>query len=414
MSKPRALFGLVLLAFGIAGFAVMQWRFQRIPDLLIQPDSLVVNQNAACGIELAGGVVCWGPTPATELGDLGEERFFQREGAVYFDGVDDATDLALTDTTACAARENGHVACWGSLGNLVDFTNVDSDPLLQWTTLGGSRWITDRGSAVPIAGLSDVAQIEGSRRNMCTRDTGGQIACTDESRTTPGAFDPIPQLHGAIDFRLSQHDVCALLADRSVACLPFDQQADAVQVLHRDAVWLDGGGSGTGLLCAGFADRAPGCWTNDYDEPHERKQFQASAFAGATGIFQRASNACAVFDGDTKCVDPQSRGLSATTDALDLISITGADEFVETGSSGLHWCASHADRTVTCAGSFGLGALGDAAGTHSSATPVTVATRTVPRRIRLLWTGVFATAALVGIGALWTSRRSRHASTVSS
>ncbi len=75
------------------------------------PLAIATGSVFACALREGGRVACWGSNVEGQLGQLHREPV---EGAVHVAGLEDAIAIAASSATACALRRSGEVVCWGS------------------------------------------------------------------------------------------------------------------------------------------------------------------------------------------------------------------------------------------------------------------------------------------------------------
>jgi alpha-tubulin suppressor-like RCC1 family protein len=124
-------------------------------------------------------------------------------------GAEGAVGLALTVRTGCALLGDGSVRCWGD----------------------GNHGVLGRDSvaatqvAVPIEGIADAVQVEGTRFAFCARRSDGAVLCWGDNAhgliAEPWAAEwgstPTVRLDDAIDVAVSTH-ACAVRRDGRVTC----------------------------------------------------------------------------------------------------------------------------------------------------------------------------------------------------
>jgi len=398
----RLFIGALLLSFGIIGFAYETWRFETIPELKIRTDSLVTDEWQACAIEVEGTVVCWGRLMASDVYDEDNYGFWKRIGPRRVERLVDVVDVGISPPSACAALVSGKVACWGEVS--MHGIDVGDNPAVVETTSGYSA---TKASVIEIPGLTEIAQVEGSRSRICVRSRKGEVACNQGRFAPPGAaqgFDAIPGFSEAIDLQVGD-GICILRSDRSVACTVGELDAGEVEVVVQDADWLSGTSNGHSdtLGCAGARDTAPRCWQV---VDGERQRFDVPALRGATSAYLNSGTLCGVIDSHIECLENSSiRRAGEYAESARAFVVEGTDGIVDASSGGFHTCATKPDQQVQCWGNFVFGTLGSADGAERSATPLTVATRAVAPQIRLVWRAIFGTSVLAGILALLVRRR---------
>lgn len=83
------------------------------------------NGSVQCALLDDGGVSCW--SDGAHDGQLGNGTFSESMTPKPVTGLDDAVQLAASDSHVCAVRKTGHVACWGS--NVNDQLGAPAPPV---------------------------------------------------------------------------------------------------------------------------------------------------------------------------------------------------------------------------------------------------------------------------------------------
>lgn len=169
-----------------------------------------------CARTQGGDVYCRG---SNRVGELGDGTFTSSSVALLVDLPRPAIDLAVHNTGACAALDDGTVQCWGTL-------QVDAP-----------RTMFPVPTAVP--GITNAVQITtsafGDRAFVCARLDTGQIACWGHPRYgvfgdgVPWSMDPgvyeyvgtprmVAGISDATDISAAFSSVCALRASGQVWC----------------------------------------------------------------------------------------------------------------------------------------------------------------------------------------------------
>ena len=170
---------------------------------------VVGGQQHTCALVAGGSVKCWGDNG---LGQLGDGSNVDSAIPVNVTGVSGAVQLDATRYATCALRSDGTLGCWGfgRQGQLGDGTTGDVNPV-----------------AVPVSGLSGVADVSVGGGHACARLDDGTVRCwganssgtlgdgTTVDRSTPVA---VIGLTGVRQVLASGYTSCAVLADRSAVC----------------------------------------------------------------------------------------------------------------------------------------------------------------------------------------------------
>jgi alpha-tubulin suppressor-like RCC1 family protein len=118
-------------------------------------------------------------------------------------GVDDAVEVALTNTMVCARRRDGRVACWGDLPAAGQFYERSMSPVI-------------------VEGLSGVRQIVAGAQHVCALQAEGTVACWGSVpgwhvwRTKPMVLEGLADITAIAAGSFYQ---CALRQGSEVLCL---------------------------------------------------------------------------------------------------------------------------------------------------------------------------------------------------
>jgi alpha-tubulin suppressor-like RCC1 family protein len=168
----------------------------------------------SCALRLGGEVSCWGRNQFGELGrgDAGDDVL----APVDVTGLTDAATISVGNYSACSARTDGTVACWGdnTKGQLGDGTTTEGDTF------------------VSVQGVTDAEQVAVGARFACalvgvTPGSGGSVVCWGENTdgqlgdgTTDDSPTPVAVsgVTTAVSIAAGNDGACAVLADGSVTC----------------------------------------------------------------------------------------------------------------------------------------------------------------------------------------------------
>lgn len=125
----------------------------------------------ACAWSIAGEVHCYGNNARGQLGVGTTEA---HRTPVRVAGLDDVSQVAMSDGYACALRRSGGIACWGTgwLGN--------GEPLYHY-------------APVEVPGISRAVRASSSRVGSCAIDDAGVLRCWGQLRRSsdpPGSLAP--------------------------------------------------------------------------------------------------------------------------------------------------------------------------------------------------------------------------------
>ena len=159
--------------------------------------SVDVGTTYACGLEVSGEVVCWGPDPV-----VGPAWVQEAGGWSPPDGV--FVDVALNDDFACGVRAGGEVQCWGPQGR-----HDCAD--------GRAKCFGWDGTPIPPGPFTSVAVAKARSGwytdppQVCGIRAGGEVACWNDRPRVPrapsGAFVDVNE-HGSCGVRAGGEVVC--------------------------------------------------------------------------------------------------------------------------------------------------------------------------------------------------------------
>lgn len=288
-------------------------------------------QTTLCAVKMSGEVACWGNN---QQGQHGTGASSQQRTAIEVPAFDGATSIAIGPSFTCAAV-NGEVRCAGS--------NVQG-------TLGDGTLLA-REYPAPVVGV-----------------TGARSVAAGTSWTPHGTH------------------ACALLQDGSVSCwggnssgqlgdrTPVDAQPTptAVQGIA-GATQIE---VGVSYSCAVLADQTARCWGGNYDGQLGDGTFSGSllpvepmGLGPVTKLATYYRHVCALrVDGGIRCwgeCDYGESGNGATGMFNTPQEVLGIDGALDVDAGGEHACAILADRSVACWGADNSGQLGNGTGTTS-------------------------------------------------
>lgn len=284
-----------------------------------------------CALTSGGAVKCWGQEGAGVL------------GGSYFDGgcagdqsspVDvsglssNVVQIATADLHACARRDDGTIACWGSNshGQLGDGTTIGPKGATSVVALGGAASDLSAASTTTCAVVSGTVKCWGQRAGA--RSPNGEWL----DATQPTAVSGITN---AVAVRVGQAHACALLATGSVRC------------------W---GQNYYGQLGNGEAGVDP------YNEPlQSQTPVDVLGVTSASAIEAGGDATCALIGGEARCWGKLVGG-NSNVGAV----VSGWPAGLEAIALGAVSCVLRADGELECAGENAHGHLGD--GTRVSRT----------------------------------------------
>jgi alpha-tubulin suppressor-like RCC1 family protein len=276
------------------------------------PATLSIADDNGC-FTRGGQVLCWGDN---EYGQLGDAAARSRDEAAPIAGIDDAVDVALLGSWACALRRGGEVVCWGR-----------NEPM---HTL-----------------LTDATDLSSSLGHACALRRNGKVACwgfsTERAHgNARESVDEATDVEGVTDAQaiaVSYAQSCALRRGGALLCwgagIDASDQADWVPVPVPGGTDLDALWGGTGSICvrrrAGEVACLERARADDYgtydDEDRSQKLRAVEDWAGARQIATVADGACAVLpDARVSCRGGSSARSSWWIAPLDEARTTTVDD----------------------------------------------------------------------------------------
>ena len=343
-----------------------------------------------CALLATGEVSCWGDN---ELGQVGNGQSIQTslEPVSPFPSIvpdiNDATEISVGETFACAKREAGEISCWGSnsLGQLGSFEAADM-------------------SAMPISTLEDVARdgielVTAGSFHACAVLRDGGVVCwgdnlfgqlgNGQERTYEPKKVKVARLNDAADVSASHNHTCALHETGEVSCwgrrwkgrdgdsatgsaAPWPVKLPGIS----DAVSVS---SGRDASCALLESSVIRCWGfimgNSFTETSDGEispvplpvPLQAPEGASElSGVVASAIHFCGLYiDGAVSCAGDNAYGQLGNgqfnPDFFDWIPrlVVGMDDAVELSLGYDHSCAATATGEVYCWGRNNYGQLGN-------------------------------------------------------
>lgn len=166
--------------------------------------ALATGGSASAAVTAAGQVWFWGddhaavPAPPSE-----RPKGVPTPRPRMLPGVDDAVEVALSNTMVCARRRDGRVACWGDLP--------------------AARGMYERSmTPVDVEGLGAVRQIVAGAQHVCALQAAGTVACWGTVpgwhvwRTKPMVLEGLADITAIAAGSFYQ---CAVRRDGEVLCL---------------------------------------------------------------------------------------------------------------------------------------------------------------------------------------------------
>ena len=343
------------------------------------PLTSVTSSGAnSCGVDAVGNVHCWGDNSYGQIGD--GSTVAQRNVGTRVKFINDAVDVAVGGTHACALRNGGRVSCWG------DNT---------WGELGDGT--TDSSSIpVDVVGITNAIAVEAAPTASCAiladytvrcwgRNSNGQLGDgTTTDRSTPVM---VPGLDIVTDLSMGNGFTCARRATGDVRCWGYGYGGelgngatgpgaavtpDPVVVSGLDdATEIDSGSLHT---CARRADGTAVCWGAGRSYQLGNTIIADSAVPtpvigldNVTAITAGGASSCAlVSDGPAQCWGSDQNGQigngldgHVNLDQPYPVAVLNGDDFSGIDAGGQHTCAVYKARKVVCWGNNNFGELGD-------------------------------------------------------
>jgi len=184
------------------------------------------HENSACALLSNGTVDCWG---WNGWGNIGSGTSVTPiEVATPVSGITTATQIVVGNGHACALLSSGNVQCWGNNAN---------GELGNEATLPGANQLTPVNVTVSSVPLANVTQIAAGGNHTCALQSSGEVMCwgynangevgyadgTTNSQSTPqlvvSTTVPIHiPLTSVAGISASEYGTCALLNNNSVTC----------------------------------------------------------------------------------------------------------------------------------------------------------------------------------------------------
>lgn len=263
--------------------------------------SIELGQSFACALQKNNGTpICWGSENGA--GNLGDGSSMSRSDTIVeVAGISDAVEIDVGGSRVCVRRVDGTVACWGVLGNFNGAPQNNS-----------SR-------PVPLEGVDDAVDIALGRQGiLCVRRTDGSVACHNGAN---GQLEPVAGLSNVVQMDAGVSYVCARRQDGQVWCWgngwygrlgngADDISATPVQVSGlTDATFITTGNS---HACALRADGTVSCWGQNSsgqlgngqsgDDVHSNTPQQVPGLTDVISVAAGMNHTCALRrDGQALC-----------------------------------------------------------------------------------------------------------------
>jgi hypothetical protein len=258
---------------------------------------LALATGRTCVRRSTGTVACWG---TNDNGQIGDGTRTDSYTPVEARGINDATQLAIDDSSTCVLRAgNAGVACWGR------------SPLSM----------PGEGSLVPVAlpGLSSVVELRAGSGAYCAREASGAVKCWAfaEGKWT----DPreVPELAGARALALTySSSVCALTPASDIKCFIFEGAITQTALDSQGSVAL--APTGGLAVCGMDAAKSWRCWPIIPDANYGSLRVHSSSLP--VELVMAGLRICALRDDNSvACLTPEDLSVVPTTDFPDLLPV---------------------------------------------------------------------------------------------
>lgn len=332
------------LGDGESGSMHDRWLPERVPGLEGVVELAASWRNTCARLD-DGTVRCWGDNGLGQLGNGDSGQGVHSATPVVVSELDDAIDIGVGPSNACAVRQSGDVVCWGvDDADKLGFAAPECGPFVVMRDVPMEYTTPCQATPMAVPGLQGAVEVIVGANTVCARAGDGTVACIGANNTVgqlgngttdPPAMPPVPSaVVGAADVAVvgvADSGGCLLQPDATVACwggnsygelgrdLQFDDFATTPTVIDTlagvDTLVVAGG-----TVCA-IAAGQPSCWGD------------------VNYLFEVAP-------------DPGSAAVGHPS------ALPQPQDIVELQTTGFHACARFADDTVTCWGPSDRGQLG--------------------------------------------------------
>jgi hypothetical protein len=181
---------------------------------------LALASGLACAVMPGGVVSCAGSNRTGALG-VAPDVLPERASFAPVPGVDDAVEVAVGATFACALRRDGSVLCWGD-----DSLGQTGSPIPTHATGSSAAQPTPEA----VAGIEDAVAISAGEYHACALRSGGSVRCWGYdwygALGRGAGYTGMPQsvaadvegLTDALDVVSDTNSSCAIRADGTLVC----------------------------------------------------------------------------------------------------------------------------------------------------------------------------------------------------
>ena len=364
-----------------------------MPAVIDQEGALAGGPDGFCAVDASNSLRCWGDGTSFLFAD-GDVAHRPSPTVVATGVANVSTGGDFDSASACVARLDGGVRCWG-------LSSPFGDQTATGNPLSGSAATPVPGPSLPAG--STVALSEWFPAGSGCAVGGGAVRCWGRNgagQLGDDSFQPriapavVPGLTAPTQVATGADHACALVAGGLVRCwgrCGAGQLGDGTGLTRPSPVTVDGlGGAATAVAasadttCAVVAGGTVRCWGSGAsgqlgDGTTSPLQFTPVVVSGLSGVTQLTAGTehfCAVVTGGTvRCwgsggSGQLGQGLNASSSTP--VTVSGLSGVSRVAAGFQHTCAQLASGGVRCWGSNDYGQLGD--GTFTSRlTPVTAA-----------------------------------------
>lgn len=229
--------------------------------------AVAAGYQFACALKNDGGAACWGSDTYGELGDNGST---DRSTPVAVSGVSDAVAITAGDSHACVLGAAGAVSCWGrnGAGQLGDGSTTDRRTPVAVTGLPSGVIAIDAGGAHSCA-LTDAGEVWCWGSNASGELGAGDLVSSSVPRKVSGLSTATAVTAGTVH-------TCALLDDTTARCWGdnTDGELGNLSTVRQTTPATVSGlanaisiGAGYNATCAVKTDHTVACWgRNDHGQ----------------------------------------------------------------------------------------------------------------------------------------------------
>ncbi len=180
---------------------------------------IAAGSLSTCRLVEGGKVTCWGEgsVVAAQGSSTSGARTITSPNAVV--DVNDATQIAVGLSSACAVRRNATAVCWG----------------IDWSTATPGQNESLRRPAM----VSDVAEVSAGRSHLCVLHRSGEVSCWGDNGSCQvgqpfrSIVDVVPKpvrvagIEGVAHVTAGEQSTCVVHRDGKVSCWGTTEPTDA-------------------------------------------------------------------------------------------------------------------------------------------------------------------------------------------